>query len=67
MEQIEYVGKKIWNRDHTESGTVTNKSSRYCAVCGHTSCLIVLWNNNKKTKPCLGGIKILPNKELQIM
>ena len=61
------VGKTIWNRGHTECGTVIKESFRRCACCGYSDCLIVKWPDENKTKPCLNGIKILGNGELEIM
>ena len=61
------IGKTIWSRGHTEKGTVINESERYCAVCGRSSCLIVKWNDGKKTKPCIHGIKCLSNGDMEIM
>lgn len=60
------VGKKIWNRDKSESGIVTCVSERHCAVCGRHSCDIVLWPDGKRTKPCTAGIEVLPNGDLHI-
>lgn len=62
------VGKIIWSRNHVESGIIMNESHRYCAACGQASpCLIVKWSDGNKTKPCLAGIKHLPNGDLEIM
>lgn len=61
------IGKTIWARHHAEKGIVVNTSERYCAVCGRASCLIVEWADKKKTKPCLHGVKYLPNGDLEIM
>lgn len=60
------VGKIIWSKKHKEKGIVTKESERYCAVCGRASCLIVKWNDGKITKPCVHGIKILSNGDLEI-
>lgn len=60
------VGKRIWNRGHTEYGIVTKESERYCAACGRHSCLIVKWEDGIRTKPCTAGVKNLSNGELEI-
>ena len=60
------VGKTIWSRGHEEKGIVTKESERYCALCGWHSCLIVKWEDGKRTKPCTAGIKHLENGDLEI-
>jgi len=51
-------GTKIWNRGHTECGTVQYVSSRYCAACNMVHrCVIVKWPNGKTTKPCTAGLR----------
>lgn len=61
------IGRTIWSREHKEKGIVVNESERYCAVCGRHSCLIVEWEDGKRTKPCTHGIKCLSNGDLEIM
>lgn len=61
------MGKRIWSSDQSESGIITNKSSRYCAGCmKHHSCYIVKWSDGKYTKPCTAAISTLPNGDLKI-
>ena len=61
------IGKIIWTRGHKEKGVVRKESERYCACCGHGTCLIVDWEDGKMTKPCMRGIKYLSNGDLEIM
>ena len=61
------VGKIIWTRGHKIKGVVTNESYRNCACCGYSPCLIVKWDDGKKTKPCISGIKYLNDGDLEIM
>ena len=61
------IGKTVWNREHKEKGIVTHESTRYCAVCGKHPCLIVEWEDGKKTMPCTHGVKSISKRELEIM
>ena len=61
------IGKTIWSREHKEKGIVVNESERYCAVCGRHFCLIIKWEDGKRTKPCTHGIKCIANGDLEIM
>ena len=62
------IVKIIWNMGHNTKGIVTNESVRYCAACGRDhACLLVEWDDGRKSKPCTAGIKILSNDELQIV
>lgn len=60
------VGRKLWDANHNEHGTVKSISSRFCAVCGQHDCFVVEWPDGKVTKPCTAGVKMLADGDLQI-
>ena len=62
------IGKIIWTRGHKEKGVVRKESERYCACCGHGTCLIVDWEDGKMTKDLalitsLKDVKVLNSED----
>lgn len=63
-----YVGKTIWSWQHGSKGTVRNITSRYCSSCNeYHTCLTVDWDDGNITYPCIDGIMINSDGELEII
>lgn len=63
-----YVGKTIWSWQHGSKGTVRNITSRYCSSCNeYHTCLTVDWDDGNITYPCIDGVKINSDGELEII
>lgn len=63
-----WIGRPFLSRDGKIKGKVKSCSSRYCAACGYVApCFVVEWEDGKRTKPCIAGVRIKGDEPLQIM
>ena len=61
-------GRRIWDREQKECGTVRATGMRFCAGCQRVHpYYLVRWPKGNRTKPCTAGIEMLPNGDLHIV
>jgi len=60
------LGRTVYTRDKTETGTIVNLIEQHCACCGTVKVkLVAKWKNGKKTFLCPKGLKYIGEGEKQ--